>query len=182
MLRIVIAQGEGYDEEEGRFVPSSETVTIDLEHSLVSLSKWECRYEKPFLGNKGMTREQTLDYVLMMILGEIPPEEVLVNLSDDHIKQIDRYINAKMTATTFKEREQPRQSREIVTSELIYYWMISLNIPFECQDWHLARLLALIRVCNIKNAPKKKGAMSSEGKMTQAQLNAQRRAQMGTSG
>jgi hypothetical protein len=180
VLQITISLTEGYDESTGEFVVADGFV-LALEHSLVSLSKWESKWEKPFLGSDDKTEDQILDYIRMMVIGEIPPEEIFSRLSVDNIKEIDQYINAKMTATWFNERTAPKKSREIVTSELIYYWMISLGIPFECQDWHLNRLLTLIKVCNVKNAPKKKMSQA-EVFAQQRELNEMRRRQTGSRG
>lgn len=180
MLRIVIPLSEGFDEEAGEFV-DLQTYQLDLEHSLVSLSKWESKWEKPFLGNEAKTEDQTLDYIRMMVLGEQPDEKVFSCLTSDNIKAIDTYINAKMTATTFNERQKQQQSREIITAELIYYWMVSLSIPVEFQDWHLNRLLTLIRVCNIKNTPKEKLAKTDTVRQRR-ELNAERRKQTGSRG
>lgn len=179
MLRIVVPVSEGFDDETAEFVLVEEAV-LELEHSLLSLSKWESKWEIPFLSSENKTDEQVIDYVRMMCLGEIPSEKTLSKLSAVNFMEIDRYINAKMTATTFRE-ERKSGRQEIVTAEVIYYWMISMGIPFECQEWHLERLLTLIRVCNIKNAPKEKrnaAAVAAE----QRALNAQRRRDLGSRG
>ena len=154
MLRLIVTTTEGFDEESSEFV-SSDEVVLDLEHSLVSLSKWESKWEVPFLDNEEKTDEQVLDYVRMMFLGTEFPEAVIPKLTEKHYSKINDYINAKMTATWFSHQDPP-SGREIVTAELIYYWMIALSIPFECQNWHLNRLLTLVRVCNVKNSPKDK--------------------------
>lgn len=180
MLQITVPLSEKYDESTSEFAVVG-AVTLDLEHSLVSLSKWESKHETPFLGNKPMSHEDTLDYIRMMILGDFPPEDVISRLSSQNLNDINAYINAKMTATWFNERDAPRPRREIITAELIYYWMISLNIPFECQDWHLNRLLTLIRVCNLKNSPTKKMS-GADAAAQQRELNALRRRQLGTTG
>ena len=179
MLRLVIVTAEGFDDSTSQFV-EAETAVVELEHSLVSLSKWESKWEVPFLGNQKKTTEQTLDYVRMMFSGDDFPEGLLEKFSAGNFETINAYINAKMTATTFREmRSEP--NREIVTAELIYYWMIALAIPFECQHWHLERLLTLIKVCNIKNAPKdKQSAVSSA--IDRRSLNEQRRKELGTKG
>lgn len=180
MLRITIPLSEEYNERTGEFAVA-EDVTLDLEHSLSSLSKWESKHETPFLDDKPKSDEDTLDYIRMMILGDSPPEDVISKFTTKNLSEINEYINAKMTATWFTEREVPKPRREIITAELIYYWMISLGIPFECQHWHLNRLLTLIKVCNIKNAPPKKMGRS-EAAIQQRELNRLRREQSGSRG
>lgn len=180
MLEIIIPLSEGFNEATSEFV-ASESLTLRLEHSLVSVSKWESKWEKPFLGQENKTEEQTLDYIRMMILGEEPDEKSFSCLTSDNIKAIDAYINSKQTATWFRERQQPVRPQEVITAELIYYWMIALDIPFECQSWHLNRLLTLIRICNIKNAPKEKMRRGDAAAQRRA-LNEQRRRETGSNG
>jgi hypothetical protein len=179
VLQLRVVTAEDFDETTSSFVPAVE-ITLRLEHSLVSLSKWESKWEIPFLTKTPHTREQVLDYIVMMNLDEEFPEDLLNRLDDDHITKINEYIEAKMTATKIRNVSN-KPSNEIVTAEIIYYWMIAMNIPFECQHWHLARLLALIQVVNAKNAPPKK--MSAAAAATERQrLNAERRAATGSKG
>lgn len=180
MLVIIVHGEEQFDESSGEFV-NGDFVKLELEHSLVSLSKWESLHEKPFLGQGEKTTEEVLSYVKMMILGEEPPPEIFSRINNDNFAAINTYINEKMTATWFTEPKSTQGSHEVVTAELIYYWMIAFNIPFECQHWHLNKLLTLIKVCNIKNAPKDK-MNRSEMVAQRRLLNDQRRAQFGTSG
>ena len=178
MLLLTIPPIEMYNESTNEFIYSKET-TLTLEHSLVSLSKWESRWNKPFLSKEDKTIEETIDYIKCMTITQNVNPDVYNRLTNDNIKAINDYIEASMTATTFSDNGHP--SREIVTSELIYYWMISLNIPMECQKWHLNRLLTLIRVCNVKNTPPRK--MSRREIMNRnAALNAARRKKYNSTG
>lgn len=173
---------EGFNNETEEFIEPDYHV-LKLEHSLVSLSKWESFFEKPFLGKDEKTTEEILWYVSAMVLDENPPEGILQRLSESNLEEINSYINAKMTATTFPNQKK-ETSRETITAELIYYWMIALNIPFECQHWHLKRLLTLVEVCNVKNTPPKKlsKADMEERNRQMRELNAKRRAEMGSKG
>lgn len=155
MLKITVPGRELYDEKTEEFI-YQDPVELELEHSLVSLSLWESKWCKPFFGREEKTEEEVLSYVQCMTLTKNAPSDVYYRLSFSNMNDINAYINSKMTATTINNNSGAKHSREIVTSEIIYYWMIALNIPFECQYWHLNRLLMLIDVCNIKNSPKKK--------------------------
>lgn len=179
MITITIPARELFNEITQEFIYTKEQ-TIQLEHSLVSLSKWESKWNKPFLGNENKTIQETIDYIRCMTITQNVDPNIYNSLSKENIDAINNYINAPMTATTFNNT-QTGSNREIITSELIYYWMIALNIPMECQKWHLNRLLTLVRVCNIKNSPGKK--MSSREIMSRnAALNAARRKKLNTNG
>lgn len=181
MLRITVPATESWDEKTEEFVTTAKEQTLQLEHSLVSLSKWESNWCKPFLTKEGKTYQETIDYIKCMTISPNVDDAVYDRLTRSNIEAINEYIEAPMTATTFNERTQKGGAKEQITSELIYYWMISLNIPMECQKWHLNRLLTLIRVCNIKNTPPRK--MSKRDIMSQyASLNAARRSQMNSKG
>ena len=181
MLTITVPiSPEGWDEEKQEFVePKSQT--LQLEHSLVSLSKWESKWQKPFYSKKEMTEEETLDYIKCMTLTKNVDSDVYNHLTRENVKDVMDYIGNPMTATTFGKEDKVINNREIITSELIYYWMIASNIPFECQKWHLNRLITLIRVCSIKNTPPKK--RSKRDIMSRnAALNASRRKQLNSKG
>ena len=179
MLTIVIPETEEYDPCTGTFIIRKKEV-LSLEHSLVSLSKWESKWKKPFLSEENKTPEESLDYVRCMTINSVDPS-IYRRLSTSAIQRINEYIGDPMTATTIKEDPNQRKSREVVTSEIIYYWMVALQIPFECQKWHLNRLLMLIRVCNIKNTPPKKMSKGDIYRQNSA-LNAARRKMHGTKG
>lgn len=182
MLRIEIPLSpEGWDDKKQEFV-EPKTQVLQLEHSLVSLSKWESKWHKAFLSKSDKTAEETLDYIKCMTITQNVDPDVYDHLTQDNIETIDNYIGDAMTATTFSDDKNSKHSREIVTAELIYYWMIALNIPFDpCQKWHLNRLLTLVRVCNVKNSPPKK--MSKREIMSRnARLNAARRKQFNSKG
>lgn len=179
MLTIIVPEREYYDEEKGEFARSKEA-TLQLEHSLVSLSKWEAKWNKPFLSSDNKTEEEILDYIRCMTITQNVNKNIYYRLSRDNITKINEYINLPMTATTFSEKDNAR-NRDIITAEIIYYWMISLNIPLECQKWHLNRLLTLIKVCSIKNSPPKKMTKREIMSRNRA-LNASRKRALGSRG
>lgn len=184
MLEIKINSREGYDESRNEFIKIP-SVTLQLEHSLISISKWEARWHKPFIqSSNNLTQDEIIDYIKCMTMspGKID-NNVYYFLSQENVNAITNYIKDPMTATWFKEEKKSR-SKEVITSELIYYWMVALQIPFECQKWHLNRLLTLIRVCNAKNEESNpKNKMSKRDLMSRnAALNAQRRAKLHTKG
>jgi hypothetical protein len=180
MLTIVVPGVEMFDEKSQEFT-TQDNVTLELEHSLVSLSKWESKYEKPFLGRSEKTTEEVFDYIKLMTMTLNVPDEVFLKLSEGNIEDINKYIDAKQSATWFSEPPGAPRSRDVITAELIYYWMIEFRIPFECENWHLNRLFTLIRVCNIKQAKPKKMSRA-EIAARNRELNAQRRQQLGTKG
>jgi hypothetical protein len=180
MLKLLVPGQEIYDEETGEFSTIGD-FSLELEHSLLSVSKWESKYQKPFLGPTEKTNEEVFAYIHMMLLNENTSENEILKISRGNIDEIKSYIDSSQSATTFTELPGRPGRREIITSELIYYWMISFNIPFDCETWHLNRLFALIRICNLKNSPQKKMSRREIAAQNQA-LNQQRKAQLGTSG
>ena len=179
MLLITVVTDERYDEENNLFITPKKQV-LHLEHSLISLSKWESKWGKAFLSKDSKTYEETIDYIRCMTMNQIVDPEFYSFISAENMEEVQAYIEAPMTATSFS-KENTGVSREIITSEIIYYWMITLNIPFDCQKWHLNRLLTLINVCNIKSKkPPKMGRKELANRNTE--LNAARKKLLNTNG
>ena len=155
MLELTIPRTDLWDERRQRFIPVKEQ-KLRLEHSLVSLSKWESKWCKVFLSKEQKTYEETIDYIRCMTLTQNVDPLVYRCITNSHIDAVNAYIEEPMTASTVKEEKGGPINRQQITSELIYYWMIAYHIPFECQKWHLNRLLMLIRICNAENKPPKK--------------------------
>ena len=182
MLTLSIPGGEFYDQATSEFI-SIKPQTVQLEHSLVSISKWESKWEKPFL-NSEKSNEELLDYVRCMTITQNVNPMLYNTMTERNIEDVNTYINAKMSATFFSDEKKegaPRHKKEVITSELIYYWMIAQNIPMECQKWHINRLLTLIRICSIKNTPDKK-MKPGEIMRRNSSLNAARRAALHSKG
>lgn len=154
MLEITVPAGEYFDETTNEFIETKQTV-LQLEHSLISLSKWESKWKKPFIGKTPKTIEESIDYVRCMTIGRVDPS-VYHGITSDMMDQINRYIDDSMTATTFSDRNPQKGAQKKITAEIIYYQMTALGIPFECEKWHLNRLLTLIHVCSLKQQPAKK--------------------------
>ena len=180
MLTIIIEGDESFNEETQTFETVNDVV-IELEHSLISLSKWESKYQKPFLSSGEKTSEEIFGYLKAMIVTPNLDPDVLYKCSQKNIDEIQRYIDSNQSATTFGSMPERRGPGEVITSELIYFWMVSFNIPFDCQYWHLNRLFSLIRICNIKNSKQKKMSRS-EIIQRNRELNAKRKAELNTSG
>lgn len=181
MLRLVIPEEEGWDEQAEKFVILPR-VELDLEHSLVSVSKWESLYEKPFLSPGDKTPQEIFGYLKAMVITPNTDLDVLHRCPQKSIDEIQHYIDSRQSATTFSQIQERRgPAGETITSELIYYWMVAAQIPWEAQYWHLNRLLTLIRIASIKNSKPKKMS-KHEIAMRNRELNAQRRAQLGTKG
>lgn len=180
MLTITIPAKELYDEERNHFI-NTKVATLELEHSLVALSKWESKWKKSFLGRTEQTTEETIDYVRCMNLTPGVPDETFLALSNQNLLDVSEYINDKMTATWFSEVKNQSGS-EVITAEIIYYWLVALQIDWRVETWHLNRLLTLVRVTNIKNDPKKKMMPKAEAAQQQRDLNAERKAKYNTRG
>lgn len=180
MLRIAIGGNEYYDERENRIIEIPAKV-VCLEHSLRSIAKWESKWNIPFLSNKEKTREQSVDYIRCMETTGRIDLSFMDLITPEQTKRVSEYINANMTATTITHRGGRKPSREIITAEILYYWMIQYGIPSEYDKWHLNRLLTLIEVCSIKSGPQQK--MGHKEQMAQQRaLNEARRAQFKTRG
>lgn len=179
MLTITVPQDERWDERNLEFIYGQEAV-LHLEHSLVSVSKWESRWKKSFLSGGNRSREENLDYIRCMDLDEHTDETVYQRLTSKNIREISDYIESPMTATYLREDRGGPKNTEKITSELIYYWMIQFGIPFECENWHLNRLLTLIRVCVAKGRGVKRN--KKDMLRNNAALNAARKAQLGSHG
>lgn len=181
MLTLVIPSIEQYDEEKNEFF-KTKAQTLQLEHSLVSLSKWESKWCRPFLGKDEKTIDETVDYIRCMTISQNVTPDTYNYLTNSHLQQVRTYIEAPMTATTFSKQDGSGPiNREIVTAEIVYYWMVAFNIPFECQKWHLNRLFTLINVCNLKANPPKK--MSGKETMSRNRaINEARKQQMKSKG
>lgn len=180
MLRLFIEGEEFFNEKDQTFHTVGD-FELELEHSLVSLSKWESKYKKPFLSKDPKTPLETIDYMEFMITSPNPPPDAIRQMSHKNLSQIDAYIQSSESATTFGDMPKTGGRGETITSELIYYWMVAFNIPFECERWHLNRLFALIRICNLKQQKPKKMSRSELAARNRT-LNEKRRAELNTRG
>lgn len=183
MLKLNVPDTEYFDEKNNEFV-SVKGQTLMLEHSLISLAKWESKWKTPFLSNDDKTYAQMLDYIRCMTTNNVVDDRIYMALSNEHILAVKDYINDAMTATWFNDKSQNGTKsfgKKVITAEILYYDMIALQIPFECQKWHLNRLITLIRVCEIKNSPPKKMGKNELMRRNRA-LNAARKARFNTSG
>lgn len=181
MLSINIPASEGYDEYNNKFYYQPD-VTLVMEHSLFSISKWESETERPFLNQDSFTHDDLILYYKCMTVNDVD-DSAYDRLTYDMGAQINKYMGRKMTATWFYDSDKPRfnqPNRDIITSEIIYYWMFALGIPMECDKWHINKLLTMIRVCEEKQNPKKMSRMDIFAQ--QRELNAMRKAQLGTRG
>ena len=180
MLELNVPAVELYDDKTEEFFTVRGQL-LKLEHSLVSLAKWESKWCKPFLTNEDMTNAETVDYIRHMTISQNVDAFIYHHLMRHYLTEINTYMALPMTATTFRKDDSPWVNREIITAEVIYYWMTVFSIPFECQKWHLNRLLTFINVCNVKNQPKKKMS-KAQAAAEQHALNAKRLKDLGTKG
>ena len=180
MLEIDIAENEMYLPGSNRFV-TIPACTLTLEHSLISLAKWESKWNIPYFDYSDKTMAQNLDYIRCMAIGKIKNDTTFDALSPENITTITDYINAPMTATTFQKKNHSKNKKEIVTAETIYARMFAHRIPMECEKWHLNRLLTLLRVCDLQNSPREKMTKQQTASWN-AQQNAVRRAKYNTRG
>lgn len=178
-LTITIPSTELYNRETREFISLKET-KLTLEHSLVSLAKWESKWEIPYLAKKPKTDEQVMDYIRFMTLTKNVDPNVYLALTNDNFQEIKDYIEKKHTATTISDDGQKGRN-SILTAETIYWSMIAQGIPKEFEKWHLNRLLTLIKVCSIKNAPPKKRSFKAQQRRY-GSINDARRKKLGSKG
>ena len=180
MLEIIVPAIEKWDERKEEFV-YTKTQKLQLEHSLVSIQKWEAKWGKPFLSKDNKTNEEMLDYIRCMTITQNVNPDTYRCLSQDNLKDINDYIGKDMTATWFSNTDKKKPNRRVVTAELIYYWMIALSIPQEYKKWHLNQLITLIRVTEAEQQPKKKMNQNAEAARRRA-LNKERRERLKSKG
>lgn len=180
MLKLIIEGDESFNDKTQTFETVNDVV-LELEHSLISLSKWESKYQKPFLSTGEKSAEEIFGYIKDMVITPNVDLDVLYKCTQENIDEIQQYIDSSQSATTFGSMPERRGPGEVITSELIYYWMVSFNIPFDCQYWHLNRLFSLIRICNIKNSKSRKMSRNEIAQRNR-DLNAKRKAELNTSG
>lgn len=179
---IHVPKREIWLEDKEEFIEFEEK-NIEIEHCLYSISLWEAKYHKSYFSTPDKTAEEILDYMKMMVLSGLEDEDLdlfFLTLPIEVINEINEYMNDEATATTFSKEDKSKinsGNNEIITSEIVYYWMTTQNIPFECEMWHINRLITLIRVCIIKNQPedkKKKKLTSSDIALRRARMQAAR--------
>lgn len=180
MVEIVVpgcSSVELWDPVKEEFVSTKEekAQTLRLEHSLLSISKWESKWHKPFLSDKPKTSEETIDYIRCMALNKDISDSMLQRIPKSEMKKIEKYIQDPMTATWFSNKEEKKPVRkQTVTAEILYYDMIALGIPFECEKWHINRLITLIRVCQEKQDPQRKMTTSERTALNKSRRAARR--------
>ena len=182
MLQITIPETELFDEARQEFIYVNKPVKLTLEHSLVSISKWEAKWKKPYISEVEKTVEEVIDYIRCMTITQNVDPDVYYALTEENYREIEAYINDPHTATAIKDIGNSKRSGEGVTSELVYYWMCAYQIPFEAQKWHFNRLMTLIRIAGIKNDPHSNKMSKNDMYKQQRELNALRRAQRKSKG
>jgi len=180
MLKLIVLGTEYFNEETETF-ESIGDFELELEHSLISLSKWESKFQKPFLTPEHKTPKEILAYVEAMILNPVYPNDITTRFTQPNLDQINDSFPTRRSSDLFGTMPERKGRGETITSELIYYWMVAFNIPFECEQWHLNRLFALIRICNIKNSKPRKMSRS-EIAARNRELNERRKAEFNTRG
>ena len=179
MLPITLPEARMFNEQTETFIRVP-AVTLKLEHSLISIAKWESKWQKSYLSSNGLTSEEFMDYIRCMSLDPNIDRETLLRLTKNDLAIIIAYIKAPMTATTFSKLSNEPRNHDIITAEIVYYWMVSFGIPFECEKWHINRLLTLIEVCSRKQNPQKMSNMEA-ARMRYA-MNEARKKKFGTKG
>lgn len=180
MLTVIIEGTESLNETTNEFIYGPRVV-LQLEHSLLSVSKWESKYQKPFLTKGDRTRDEMFGYLKAMVVTPNADLDALDRLSQNNLETIQAYIESTQSATTFGSMPEHRGPGEVITSELIYYWMVAFQIPWAAEKWHLNRLFSLIRICNLKNAKPQKLSRTELARRNK-ELNDKRRAELGTKG
>lgn len=180
-FELVIPAQEYWDERTEKFVTVDSGILV-LKHNLVSLNKFESRNKIPLFSRNPITREQRIDYVKCMLINEVKDENIFLSITNADLKKVDEYINDSMTATVFSGRKERNVSGRFITAELVYYWMAAFNIPYyPCEEWHLNKLLTLIKVCSEEQkGPQKKSRR--DAMMDQRALNEMRKKQLNTKG
>lgn len=181
MLELYVPPNEIYleDKEEFFYFKGGK---LQLEHSLISIRKWEAKHHKPYLSTD-KTKEEILSYIKCMVLNREVDPIIYLFLTNEMIEKVAKYIEDPMTATWFNDSKigASKRSNEVITAEIVYYWMISLHIPMEFERWHFNQLTTLIKVVSIKSSPPKK-LTPQEAAEERARLNAERRAKFHTNG
>lgn len=178
MLEIELEELEAWDDKKQEFVVLKNEV-VCLEHSLKSISEWEAKWKVPFLDTTPRTKQMILDYVSCMVVSEVP-KGFLERLKTRDFSRIQEYIDDSRTASWISSEDNTNDGSK-VTSELIYYWMVTAGIPFSAEEWHLNRLMMLIKIYGEKNKPEKKRSREDILERNR-ELNEKRRREMGTNG
>lgn len=176
MLNLVIPESEWFDSNTNKFIYYPET-KLQMEHSLIAISKWEAKWKKPFLRKEQRTTEEFIDYLRCMTINQNVDPKIYYRLGKKEIDIIQQYIDDPHSATTFSNfKENKPGKKEVITSELIYYWMVSAQIPFECEKWHLSNLMNLLRIADIKSGGKSNKMPKADTYKQYRALNEARRA------